>query len=384
MSFSLPEQLLRQWVTTFRLVLWGALVLSPPVGLIAGAADPQTMPPVRLSEDGSHFVLGDSGETFTPWGFNYVGSEDQILEEYWEEDWPRVEADFREMKELGANVVRVHLQVGTYMESPETVNKDELKRLKKLLDLARETGLYLDLTGLGCYHPANMPEWYPKLSEQERWDVQARFWEAIAKTCEGHPAVFCYDLMNEPVITGIKKDSEHPWLAGELGGFYFVQTIVADAGERTQREIAAAWVKKLTTAIGKHDSDHLVTVGIIPWALVWPTAEPIFYAKKPAQYLDFASVHFYPKSGEIDKAIKALAVYDIGKPLVVEETFPLSCSIEELDQFIDGGDEIVEGWISHYFGQTIAEHEAAKDSLTDAISADFLAYWREKGREVLQ
>ena len=40
----------------------------------------------------------------------------------------------------------------------------------------------------------------------------------------------------------------------------------------------------------------------------------------------------------MDQALEALAVYDIGKPLVVEETFPLSCPLEELDKFIDGAD----------------------------------------------
>ena len=181
------------------------------------------------------------------------------------------------MRSLGANVVRLHLQVGTYMTSPREVDRGELGRLRKILDLAEEVGLYLDLTGLGCYHLDAIPAWFGKLPEDERWQVQARFWEAVAKTCAGHPAVFCYDLMNEPVIGEAKKGA-HPWLLGELEGFYFVQRISNHPGDRSREEIAAAWVEKLVSAIRKHDREHLVTVGVIPWALPFPGAKPLFYA----------------------------------------------------------------------------------------------------------
>ena len=68
--------------------------------------------------------------------------------------------------------------------------------------------------------------------------------------------------------------------------------------------------------------------------MFWPGAKPIFYSPEVSGPLDFASIHLYPKTGEVDKALAAMAVYDIGKPLVIEETFPLSCSIGEMDDFL--------------------------------------------------
>ena len=59
---------------------------------------------VRLSEDGTEFILAESGTKFVPWGFNFVGEFGQIVEEYWANDWPSVEEDFRRMRDLGANV----------------------------------------------------------------------------------------------------------------------------------------------------------------------------------------------------------------------------------------------------------------------------------------
>src|SRR4051812_6661438 len=82
--------------------------------------------PITLSPDGRGFVFKESQKPFKPWGFNYLGTFGKIYEEYWAEDWESIAEDFREMKKLGANVVRVHLQVGTFMESPTTAKKDEL------------------------------------------------------------------------------------------------------------------------------------------------------------------------------------------------------------------------------------------------------------------
>jgi hypothetical protein len=330
---------------------------------------------VRVADGGKGFVLAHSGEPFMPWGFNYLGDSGRIVEEYWAKDWPRVEKDFRQMRDLGANVVRLHLQLGTYMKTPKDVDRAELQRLKGILDLGGRFGLYLDLTGLGCYHRDAVPSWYDELSEADRWQVQSRFWEAVAETCAGHPAVFCYDLMNEPVI-GKPAKGEHPWLLGELGGCRFVQRISNDPRNRTSDEIAAAWVKELVTAIRKHDQRHLVTVGDIPWSLPFPGAKPIFYSPEAAKHLDFLSVHFYPNKGEVDRALSALAVYDLGKPIVIEETYPLSCSIRELNEFIDKSTHRVDGWISHYFGRTIKEHADANPSEKDV--ATFLEYWRKK------
>jgi hypothetical protein len=335
---------------------------------------------IKLSADGKRFVFAGSEEFFTPWGFNYVGARGATAEETWHEDWERIETDFRRMRELGANVVRWHLQLETYMQTADEVRADQLARLRRLVDLAAETGLYLDLTGLGCYRLSRVPAWFDKLGEQERWGVQARFWEAIAKTCAGHPAVFCYDLMNEPVI-GEPKAGEHAWLTGELGGMYFVQRICNRPAGREKTQIAGAWVEKMTDAIRRHDRNHLVTIGVIPWAQFFPGAKPIFYSPAAARRLDFVSVHVYPESGKVDAALAALDSYDIGKPIVVEEVFTLRCTREELDEFIERSGDRVQGWMGHYLGKTIAEHRAAGD-IQGAIAADFLEYWRDKGEEL--
>lgn len=362
-----------------------------PACSVVGDERPSPMLKVRISEDGHTFVLGESGQAFVPWGFNYLGQYGKLVEESWDSDWERVERDFRTMKQLGANVARIHLQFGTYMRGPDEFDEAQLDRLKRMLDLGSQVGLYLDLTGLGCYRLNRIPAWYDALDESDRWAVQARWWKTIAKTCNGHPAVFCYDLMNEPLVGGPPEEGQPRWVGGEIDGLYFVQRISHSPGKRTSSEIAEAWVAKLTTAIREQDAQTLVTVGVIPWAMVWPNAKPFFYSPEIAKYFDFVSIHAYPTKDKIDKDIAALAVYDIGKPLVIEETFPLSCSLDDMDRFINGGQDRVDGWISHYFGYSIQEHAGgaephgvAPDSPFSVTVADFLRYWSKKGESIRQ
>jgi hypothetical protein len=182
--------------------------------------------------------------------------------------------------------------------------------------------------------------------------------------------------MNEPVVTEDKKSRD--WTPGAFGDRYFVQRLTLDFAGRNQKQIARAWVDKLVGAIRKYDRQHLVTVGAIPWAMTWPKAKPLFYSKEVSKNLDFVSLHFYPKKGEVAQALQALAVYSIGKPMVIEEMFPLNCSVAELDQFIDGSRPLVTGWIGFYWGKTIAEYKQQKGSIADAITLDWLEYFVKK------
>jgi hypothetical protein len=357
-----------------RLACFVVTVLLAP-GVSRSDDSPRKLEFIRVSDDGKHFVGATTGKPFVAWGVNYDHDDaGRLLEDYWEKEWETVEQDFREIKALGANVVRIHPQLSRFMETAEQPNAANLARLGKLVRLAEEMGLYLDVTGLGCYRKQDVPQWYDELDEAARWEVQGRFWQAVAKTCRESPAIFCYDLMNEPVLAGDKKDNN--WLVGEpLGGFYFVQRITLDLAGRTREEVARQWVQSLTTAIRKVDDRHMLTVGCIPWALVFPGAKPLFHGPEVGKPLDFVAVHFYPKKGEVDKALAALKVYEVGKPLVIEEMFPLSCSLEEMDEFIEGSKRHADGWISFYWGKTIEENEK-KGDLGGAVIASWLKYFR--------
>jgi hypothetical protein len=346
---------------------------------IASAARAE-LPWIQVAENRRGFVLADSGRPFVPWGFNYDHDErGRLIEDYWHDEWQKVEEDFAEMKALGANVVRVHLQLGKFMQTREMPNQQSLDQLARLLKLAERQGLYLDLTGLGCYHKRDVPEWYDKLAEQQRWDVQARFWEAVAARAADSPAVFCYDLMNEPVApggTGKRTD----WLGPAFGDKHFVQFVALEAKGRARHEIARQWISQLTRSIRKHDKRHLVTVGLVPWSLDRPGLSSGFVPDKIAGELDFVAVHIYPEKGKLDEAIDTLKGFAVGKPVVIEEMFPLRCSADELGEFIDRSQGIAAGWIGFYWGKTPDEYRESK-TIADRLTLDWLELFEtKKGR----
>ena len=344
-------------------------------GLAASGADP--MPRVKVSADKTGFVLDPGNRPFTPWGFNYDHDADgNLIEDYWHDRWPEIEGDFREMKELGANVVRVHLQFGKFMDAADKPNEKNLDRLAKLVELAERTGLYLDLTGLGCYHKKDVPAWYDALSEKDRWAVQARFWLAVAVRCAESPAVFCYDLMNEPVVPGGKR-KEGDWLGPAFAGKHFVQFVTLDQKGRPRPEIARAWVDHLAAAVREVDKDHLITVGLVDWSLDRKGLTSGFVPGTVSKNLDFIAVHIYPESGKVAAALETLKGFAVGKPVVIEETFPLKCSPKEMDEFLAGSAGPAAGWISFYWGQP-PEKLKTSGKLGDSILANWLEHFARR------
>ncbi len=242
--------------------------------------------------------------------------------------------------------------------------------------------MYLDVTGLGCYHKPGVPPWYDRLGEQERWAAQAVFWEAVAKTCSHSPAIFCYDLMNEPVVPGGDKKRDD-WLGPGFGDKFFVQFITLDRQNRNRPDVACQWIRTLTAAIRKHDPRRLITVGLVPWSLDRPGLSSGFVPEKIAAELDFIAVHIYPEAGKIEEALATLKGFAAaGKPVVVEEIFTLKCGADELEKFIDQSRGQAAGWIGFYWGKTPAEIRPAK-TIPEALTLSWLELFQKKTPQML-
>ncbi len=343
------------------------------LGVIVSRVAFAEMPWVLVADDKRGFVLSDSGKPFVPWGFNYDHDENgRLLEDYWDKEWPKVVEDFQEMRQLGANVVRIHLQFAKFMTNAEKPDEANLDRLGRLVTLAEQTGLYLDITGLACYRKKDVPQWYDDLSERDRWVAQARFWEAVARRCSNSPAIFCYDLMNEPVVSGGARTD---WLGPSLGGGesgYFVQFITLEKSNRPRPQVARQWCRELVTAIRERDQRHLITVGLVHWSLDRPGMSSGFVPKEIAAELDFIAVHLYPEKGKVKEALEKLSGFAVGKPVIIEETFVLKCSLQEFEQFLDLSRNVADGWIGFYWGTTPEEYRQMK-----TIRAAFMLSWLE-------
>lgn len=345
--------------------------------LVASLLPAAELPRIVVAPDKRGFVTDPGGKAFVPWGLNYDhDARGRLIEDYWDAEWGKVERDFRAMRALGANVVRVHLQVGKFLDGPARPNAGNLARLAKLVRLAEETGLYLDLTGLGCYHRADVPAWYDALDEAARWDAQAVFWQAVAEQCAASPAVFCYDLMNEPVVPGGQR-KPGDWLGPPFAGKHFVQVISLDQRDRPRPEIARQWIRRLTTAIRTQDKRRLITVGLVDWSLDRPGLTSGFVPDKIAGELDFLCVHLYPERGKVADAITTLKGFCVGKPVVIEETFPLKCSRDECAEFIRQSRPHAAGWCGFYWGQT-PEELRRSTTIADAMLREHLEFFQQQ------
>lgn len=349
--------------------------------LLAGCAQAGVQSPrmerLKISPGGKGFQVAESGHPFTPWGFNYDHDESmRLIEDYWDAEWAKVEEDFREMQEMGATAVRIHLQINRYMKTSEQPNEATLARLAKLLALAETCGIYLDLTGSCCYRKSDTPAWYENAQEKERWAVQARFWDAVSAVCAKSPAVLCYNLMNEPLSpAGPGK----VWHGGTpLGGYYYVESLTLDPGKRTREQVTKEWIATVSAGIRKNDPGRCVTAGMfflfeVPGGL---TLGPDL--KAYADGLDYLSVHMYPKDATVDSNLKLLETIRIGKPVIIEETFPLSCTVESHRKFLEGSRATASGWIGFYWGRSLAECRGSKD-MKDAFMLRWLEYFTAEG-----
>jgi hypothetical protein len=305
----------------------------------------------RLCVDGHRFVECASRKAFAPHGFNYDHDRHfRLIEDYWDTEWSTVLEDFSELRALGANTVRVHLQLGRFLNGPQSPNPQALSRLDALLTLAEQERLRLIITGLGEYRPADAPAWYDGLAEAERWHVQRVFWTAVAARGAHSSAVFAYDLMNEPVVPG---DPQSQWpSAAEIDGLHFLQHVTLDRAGRPAPEIAAAWVRPLAEAVRAADPRALVTVGMFP---AWEGINP----QDIARFVDYQSVHLYPRSGQFPEALDALRAFNTWQPVLIEELGPLYCSVDELEAFMNDARPLSAGALGFYWGETIAELEGS-------------------------
>jgi hypothetical protein len=329
------------------------------------------METVKVAPDKKGFVLSPSGERYIPWGHNYASVD---LMERLAKDPARVEREFAEMKAAGTTVARIHPEMPQIMLGPDKADPKALEQLQKLLKIAEKTGIYLKITGLASYQIKDRMAWYDSLAEQDRWKTQAFFWETIARTCAESPAVFAYDLVNEPAAIGKREDG---WYSGRMGEVEFCQRLSLDAGQRSAEDIFRAWTKQMVAAIRKHDQTHLITMGMLPF--------PNAY-KGAAAELDFVSPHLYPKTGKVKEELELLQRFDWGKPIVIGETFPLSCGPDDERDFLLKSREFAHGWIGHWPDESPTElaelKKTGKATIHNAIWLSWVELFKEIGPQM--
>jgi len=324
-----------------------------------------------MAPDKKGFVLHPSGDRYIPWGHNYASVD--IMERL-ANDPARVEREFTKMKAAGATVARIHPEMPRILAGPEKTDPHALEQFRKLLKIAENSGIHLKITGLACYQIKDRMAWYDSMDEQDRWKTQSFFWETIARTCAESPAVFAYDLVNEPAAVG--KPAEG-WYMGRMGDVEFCQRLSLNPGPRNGDDVFREWTKRLVAAIRKHDRTRLITMGMLPFPGAYQAA---------AEQLDFVSPHLYPKTGKVEDEIQLLRQFDWGKPVVIGETFPLNCGADDQRDFLLRSRDFAHGWIGHWPDESPAKlaelKKTGKATIQNAIWLSWVELFQEIGPQM--
>lgn len=335
---------------------------------LAGGGRTVAMERVKIAPDKDGFVLHPSGDRYIPWGHNYASVD--IMERL-AGDPSRVEREFAEMKAAGTSVARIHPEMPRILAGPDKADPIALAQLRRLLEIAEKAGIHLKITGLACYKIKDRMAWYDSMDEKERWKTQVFFWETIARTCARSPAVFAYDLANEPAAAAGKP--AEGWYTGRMGDVEFCQRLTLNPGTRNGDDIFREWTRRMVAAIRAHDKTSLITMGMLPFPEAYKAA---------AEQLDFVSPHLYPKTGKVDDEIKLLKQFAWGKPVVIGETFPLSCGADDERDFLLKSRDVARGWMGHWPDESPAKLAELKNTGKATVHNAIWLSWVELFQEI--
>jgi hypothetical protein len=336
------------------------------VSICAGAKalDRSSMELITVAPDGRGFIARDSGRPYIPFGTNYYDPHTGWAPKLWRRfDAQTVREHFGVMREMGVNCARVFLTAGSFQPTAETI-EEALAKLDTLVRIARENNIRLILTGPDHWE-GQPPYWKPdRYAGDAALQALDQFWDVVGRRYRGEPAIFAWDLLNEPHLpwfTEQWRPKWNAWLRRTYGNHEALKKAwdselsetdawgnVAVPDDRPaggnprlrdyqhfREHLASQWVRRQTEAIRKADPSHLITVGYIQWS--YPLVRPgnpsryaAFNPHRQAEWLDFITIHFYPTLGspfqskenwqENRSYLQAVLAYcHTGKPVVLGE-----------------------------------------------------------------
>jgi endo-1,4-beta-mannosidase len=379
--------------------------------VVTGATNRPSMELIAVAPDGQGFVETDSGRPYIPFGTNYYDPHTGWAPKLWRRfDAEKVRQHFRVMSGMGVNCARVFLTAGIFQPTAEKIEEQALTKLDKLIEIARESGVRLILTGPD--HWEGVPDyWKPdRFAGHAALQVLERFWTVVAQRYRGEPAIFAWDLLNEPHIPWFVeqwREKWNVWLESTYGnrealkaawcnelteadewGNVAVPENRPDSGNPRLRDwqhfrehLADEWVRRQVEAIRRVDTTHLITVGYIQWSYPLvrsgnPNRYAAFNPRRQTRWLDFVTIHFYPTLGSpfqseenwqknIDYLQGVLAYCHTGKPVVLGEFgwygggapqhHPYLSEQQQarwISEEIEASRSLADGWLSWPFADT--------------------------------
>ncbi|MGN6419555.1 MAG: glycoside hydrolase 5 family protein [Pseudobacter sp.] len=211
-----------------------------------------------------------SGKPFSPVGINYYPAAAP-----WGLFWPGydsavVSKDLKLMEELGFNLVRIFVNFHDFNRG--NVSPARLLQLRHFLNQASAHNLKVIVTLFDFMGDYSLPV----------FAASDRQMETLLTSFRDHPAIFAWDLKNEPDL----DFNHHP------------------------RAHVMEWLEWMLQRARTYDPVHLITIG-------WAHADNALLFKNQ---VDFIAFHSYLSPALLEGSIESLRSGSGGKPLLLEET----------------------------------------------------------------
>ena len=277
---------------------------------------------IRVAVDHRTFET-ETGRPFVPFGVTYFHPDTGWAPQVWKKFDPAATAqDFARLRALGANCARVFISYGSFLSETNAPDPAGLAKFDQFLALAEAAGLYVHPTGPD--HWEGTPSWAhgDRIADEVMLGALENFWRVFAARYRDRPALFAYDLRNEPEVawdTPVLRKKWKKWLLVKHGSeakaaeFLGVnaELLRGDdapppeakeapgdtrllAYQHFREDIADTWTRRQVAAIKAADPKALVTVGLIQWSVpsVLPAVKHYagFSPKRQAPLLDFMEV----------------------------------------------------------------------------------------------